>query len=292
MKDLLFEKIINDINSIIAENLSIANELSNSAKYTVNKIKENITNTRAELVNVKGLTFKKNNVFVNVLGRVIRIGYYYYNFMTEKLKNQYIGKINQYNTAFEDEMEITIISVAGNIDIDTLEDTIYHELEHIFQMAKSGKELVTDENDIYNYAVELRHKLPAYSYGYMIATCFYLSKRFEQDAYVNGMYGAVMARVENYEDINKEFKNTQAYGALRTFEDYVNIMKNDEEGVIKAINNHFDKYCLHYGKMMDYFEDRLYRFKTKIGKVFIKIREDFKEQNKDRVKLAPKIQFI
>ena len=38
MKDLLFEKIINDINNIIVENLSISNELSKSAYKVIDEM--------------------------------------------------------------------------------------------------------------------------------------------------------------------------------------------------------------------------------------------------------------
>lgn len=46
MKDLLFEKIINDINSIIVENLSISNELSKSAYKVIDEIKKDIQTER------------------------------------------------------------------------------------------------------------------------------------------------------------------------------------------------------------------------------------------------------
>ena len=44
--------------------------------------------------------------------------------------------------------------------------------------------------------------------------------------------------------------------------------------------------------MIPYFESRIKRFKTKVGKVIMKMQEDYKEQNKDRTKLPPKVSFI
>lgn len=205
MKDLLFEKIINDINNIIVENLSISNELSKSAYKVIDEIKKDIQTERHQLVNIKGVTYKNNTIGINIkaIQQVVKITYYYYNFMTEILKRRGIGRIQQRNYIDENSIAVTIISVAGNIDTNTLHDSIYHELEHMYQLQKRGKSFINNEEDIYYYAYNLMHSLPRNSLGYMIAACLYLSETFEQDAYVNGMYGAVMNRVKNFWEVHQ-----------------------------------------------------------------------------------------
>ena len=82
MKDLLFEKIINDINNIIVENLSISNELSKSAYKVIDEIKKDIQTERHQLVNIKGVTYKNNTIGINIeaIQQVVKITYYYYNY--------------------------------------------------------------------------------------------------------------------------------------------------------------------------------------------------------------------
>lgn len=294
MKDLLFEKIINDINNIIVENLSISNELSKSAYKVIDEIKKDIQTERPQLVNIKGVTYKSNTIGINIeaIQQVVKITYYYYNFMTEILKRRGIGRIQQRNYIDENSIAVTIISVAGNIDTNTLHDSIYHELEHMYQLQKRGKSFINNEEDIYYYAHNLMHSLPQNSLGYMIAACLYLSETFEQDAYVNGMYGAVMNRVKNFWDITKEFQQTSAYNALKNFEQYFEVFQKYKEETMQTLEQYFGEYNITYDNMIPYFESRLKRFKTKVGKVIMKMQEDYKEQNKDRTKLPPKVPFI
>lgn len=294
MKDLLFEKIINDINNIIVENLSIANELAKSAYDVTNEIENDIKNVRPIITKIRGVTFKRNTISVNVeaISQVVKITYWYYNFMTEELKRKELHKIKFRDKVDENSITITIISVAGDIDSNSLHDSIYHELEHMYQLQKRGKEFITDKDNIYYYAHILMNKLPIHSYGYMIATCLYLSEAFEQDAYVNGMYGTVMSRVKNFWDINKEFQKTNAYQGLQNFEQYLEVLKSSKEDIVQTLNKYFYEYNITYDNMIPYFENRLKRFKTKVGKVLTKMQEDYKEQNKDRVKLPSKISFI
>ena len=294
MRDLLFEKILNDINDIIVENLSISNELSRAAYDVVKEIEKDIKNVNPTITDIKGATFKRNTVNVNieVIKQVVKITYCYYNFMTEKLKNQEMHKIIFRDKVDENSITTTIISVAGNIGTNSLHDSIYHELEHIYQLQKRGKNFITNQDSIYYHVHDLIHKLPIHSYGYMIATCLYLSETFEQDAYVNGMYGAVMNRIKNFWDINKEFKNTNAYQGLKKFEQYLEVLKQNKEQVDKTLGRYFYEYNISYDDMIPYFENRLKRFKTKVGKVLMKMQEDYKNQNKDRTNLLPKISFI
>ena len=294
MKDLLFEKIINDINNIIVENLSISNELSKSAYKVIDEIKKDIQSERPQLVNIKGVTYKTNTVSINIeaIKQVVNITYYYYNFMTEILKRQGIGRIRSQNQVDENTITITIISVANKIDTNTLHDSIYHELEHMYQLSKRGKSFIENRNDIYYHAHDLMHSLQPNTLGYMIAACLYLSETFEQDAYVNGMYGAVMGKINNFWDIMKEFKNTSAYNGIKSFEQYLNLIKTYRDETIQTLNTYFYEYNISYDDMIKYFEDRLKRFETKIGKVITKMQEDYKEQNKDRTKLPPKVSFI
>ena len=293
MKDLLYEKIIDDINNLIVENLSISNELSKSAYKVIDEIEKDIKITRAQLINIKGVTYKTNTVSINIeaIKQVVNITYYYYNFMTEILKRQGIGRIKSQNQVDENSITITIISVANKIDTNTLHDSIYHELEHMYQLSKRGKSFIENRNDIYYHAHDLMHSLQPNTLGYMIAACLYLSETFEQDAYVNGMYGAVMNRVKNFWDIMKEFKNTSAYNGIKSFEQYLNLIKTYRDETIQTLNTYFYEYNISYDDMIKYFEDRLKRFETKIGKVITKMQEDYKEQHEDRVKLPPKISF-
>lgn len=66
MKDLLYEKIIDDINNLIVENLSISNKLSKSAYKVIDEIRKDIQTERPQLVNIKGVTYKSNTIGVNV----------------------------------------------------------------------------------------------------------------------------------------------------------------------------------------------------------------------------------
>lgn len=161
-------------------------------------------------------------------------------------------------------------AINGRIKTGKLFDTIYHEVEHIFQQQKVKSYLPTYKSDKY-YIKALNGMNIDDDFISKIGRIFYITSTFECDAMVNGIYGECKDRENKYikyEDI----VGTYVYEILLEMDDlnkWVNDNKNDNSMLIalKYYNCPFETLL----KRLEYGKKYLI---NKLGKVISLLRKE------------------
>jgi hypothetical protein len=143
---------------------------------------------------------------------------------------------------------------------------------------------------MYNHALLLKHNAAKNTIPYMLGECIYLSRNYEQDAYINGMYADVKEKSTSFHDIRQLSENTHAYYAMVIFEECLYCIKEYIEASERIWKLHFGKYGQSFNSFLKEMNKALKRFKTKFGKAVIKIQKDLFD-GKNYSPLPPKIEY-
>lgn len=282
LKSLLFEieenfikkEILNEINESINEELSISNQLKDEAFRICGEIVNSIKNTPTLPFNVKNVSFKGNNVFTTFFGERINIVYKFYNFFYKEDYYDKHEKINVDNRSsyVNKVIYVTIFAISGHIIANTFNDTVYHELEHLYQSKTSNKEVGNEQ--IYKIALWLKNS--GNKDSYIAGDAIYLTRDFEQDAYINGLYGFLIDGCTSKYDVTEKLKRSDAYDVLYRLKHHFNyILSNKEkvEYVLKRSQINFN-----YNNFVIMIKKSIKRFENKIGKVVMKVNNDIIEK--------------
>ena len=253
--------IVENINKIVNEELSINTGVEISAENIVKKIQDSI-----KVLGVKEGSFKENieGFPFNVYWKTILCN-------TEDDAD----KENYANASFMERLSFLNVIVGitenGKVHTDTLSDSIFHELSHIFQQNMAGK--IYPGQELYMYSLQNRNKNLFY---FNIWKALYASNTMEQDSMVNGMYGYVMNRIE--QDIeNDTFKGTidqyimdsEAIQWLKNLYEAEEFLKENSESADFSIA--FSDYNKNFGitakKLFDLIKYGKKRFEEKIARV-------------------------
>lgn len=273
--DLLEKEIINEIDNSINEELSISNQLKNEANRIIDEVKFSIKNTPTLPFNIKNVSYKTNKITTNFNGDDINIIYYYYNFFYEDDYNKnkrHIDNITK-NVYKDKTIYVTILAISGGLLLNTFQDSIYHELEHMYQQKMMNKDF--GFNKIYKIGLLLK-KSNIYE-DYVIGNSIYLSRDFEQDAYVNGLYALLINACDSQLKIMNILKKSDAYNALYSLKKNLNYIINNEKK-IKAQIKMYNGFGLTYNNIIVIIKKAIKRFENKIGKVVIKVRNEIIEK--------------
>ena len=272
-------KEIELLKQIIKEELSVNNEVITIVQKICNKIIKTIpTIEGVNLKNKNRVVKRKFNIKETILNNSIMIQVTNYNFVTpdEIYRNPKLdyetstssSDGGKYNFIF-----ITCYSVNGKVDMKSLYDTVYHEVEHIFQAQKGNKQIKTFD--------ALYQILPEYlnckNYSLKHASrVLYYSYTYEQDAFVNGLYGFIsqLGIIPQWKDI----KTSQAYKSIEKLRNAIvflqkNINNENYNEEIKKTFNYTIPQLIKIGKQTEK------RFLEKLGKVLIKHRNEMLFEN-------------
>lgn len=123
------------------------------------------------------------------------------------------------------------ITTDGWFDLNDLADTVYHETLHLLKRMKSKKAyknevFIAIANNKYQTATGLEKD---------IASICYLGNGEEQDAYVNGLYGALKSGLPNgILDVKSTFKNSAVFEKLKELESALISINSASEEEINA----------------------------------------------------------
>lgn len=290
MDNRIIQKLNEDINRVLNEELGIADDVKNATNTIYNRIVEEYKNKKYQedkLID-DGVGQKYGNFYMDdIFGYKLFVEYYIINFRDNFYRNKYIKKNGKnYLDSFSNikfiknrkkpllsQIIVIIESLSGKIiNIETAKDSIQHELEHIYQQTKMGKEF--GGTDLYNLASsDLNGKN---KYRHSIGIIVYMSFKNEIEGFANGLYSFVVERMKSYPiNINKIFQESPAYEKLQqVYEaiDFINSHMNDTE-----MNNAFSDYILYkvnknnINKIADYAVDEML---SRFGKALIKARQD------------------
>ena len=113
-------------------------------------------------------------------------------------------------------------------------------------------------------------------YDRILAETIYATRRAEQDAMVNGMWGYVKNKVENGSafDVDKYIIESEACIWLNKLYENYNFIKNSKENpeFIKAISD-YKKFDINYGRLLYITKTGIKRFEEKIALVTRRIKQ-------------------
>lgn len=154
-------------------------------------------------------------------------------------------------------------SISGGIAKAYAGDNLQHELEHCFQIIKSGAS--DDSNDLYEKVWANINNNNNDTLLYKISLCLYYAFNSEQDAQVNGLWQYLISFNEPVHEWDV-IKKSSAYQALNTLKDYfIDIMANyPKKELIDCLNDNYHMSLHQYKKRID---GAIRRFTNKFGKV-------------------------
>lgn len=259
---------------VITEELGIADQVdrvSTAILYQIiDKLKEcDHTELIFDGVKKGTISFKHD-----IHGNNALITVYHYNFRDKEVFEQHKEEIDCYDGASMKSgkmcwVNISCYSISGALQKHDAMETIQHEVEHIFQDSKGDKS-VFNFNPHYSNAAQYIYSIDTIKRS--LAQCVYLSFRFEQDAYTNGLYGYLKQKgnpIPNWSDI----ADSDAYMTLMKFENalaYIEENKDNEE----LINECREKYNMTPQHLINISKKSIKRLYTAFAKVLMKIRNE------------------
>lgn len=272
----LNELINFELNEAIQEELGIADAVKDEGFRLSNKIKEiikgNPTSKRQILDGVIRSSFDFSDT---IMGDLFRLSVYYYNFLTRDSfeDNQYKVDYNSASLTSDGKrvrfLFVHCYGISGGLDMSSLSDSVYHELGHYYQGMSGNSEVFNDSPEYMAASTYMQSNI---EFEKIISILYYYSRRFEDDGYVNGLYGALISSdnpVPRYEDL----KNNGILDSVRQFRNAINIVSENLE------NKEYQGFCkkifgITLDKLLKISLTSYYRFLNKIGKVLIKVRQD------------------
>lgn len=256
----------------IFERKSISDIVVKWSKYIGNKILEDCYNTGKKASTQTFHFFKENTINVNIEGflkneETLKVNYIMYFVETqgayEELVNGLGNKAN--SEADTDTNSIRIVSgfIGGNVSNDFYE-TIFHELEHLYQYSVGMKK----RRHLYNKVKELIERGYKDIDGYYVGVCCYYTFKHEQDAFAHQFYAWL-----HQNNVRGSFENViGAFSPYKTMLNATDVLINfqKEEKMKEAIkylgytNNSFIKLVKYRRK----------RFQTKMLNVYKRYMEE------------------
>lgn len=262
--------VLNEIRNKINEELGVSDivsEASNSILFLI--IKHNKTLPRNN--------FKTGNFKYLFQGKTINVSYDLY--YVENKKNAYATVPS--NKAFSRKIDKTTYILKTSVvyikEINEYIDyngSIQHEMEHIYQMIKSGTPLLKKQNSINFYQIANQIIRNGDLYRKIVGTVIYYACKFEKDAFVNGIYKQI---IDNpYSNPYEILKQTTTYQNIQVINKYVietNVYQSKyEEIVSKYFNKNYKWFYNLTNKVVK-------EYINKIGKVLMKAKQDIEKNN-------------
>ena len=277
------EEIDRELETCVNEELTIADELSKAANNIIILIENDIKNCKALINRKAGYFYKNGYVSYKCFNKIIYTEYYYYNFFNNICYNNSREKIPQINRNNNiDRISIVIFAVSGNILGTTLYDTVYHELEHIFQQTKANK--MFTKTEMYDFAVERKREVDVVSPEFIICDSIYLTYNFERDAYINGGYGYLLHTCKSYLDVDKMVRNTDLYEAVEQLKFYYAIIYKNKNKFIETLSlPSYRKFGMSVHDLLKRIKQSIDSYETKITKMKKKAKKDIANKNGEHI---------
>ena len=264
-------KIREEINTQIKEELAISDQVRDIANSIVSQILRAIKNNDTEGL----IPFKFNE-------RVFKFEWKLFNFKNKKDFQEdgkrNISVIKGYNPVIK-RITMPVIRISGFIDKGEFADSVYHEIEHAYQedcgedYTKNAMNYIKIKDTINrnNTTNEIKN----------IGKLLYFSDKNEIDAFVNGMYGEVSQTLKRgpgnrmfWKWFDEVITKTECYGFYRELSNGLNkLLRN---GISLEATEFFKKMGIR--PLKDITNGKKY-FLNKMGKVIVKLRKDYFENN-------------
>lgn len=263
--------LLTEIKQCIVEEMGVADEVSKTANNIVNTIVKD--SKQSPYTNIK-----KGSINYNFLEKNIHVYYtlYYVNSLTNV-------DIMETGSSFKTDENIytlntTIVYSKEDNKYFDYKGTTQHELDHIYKMIKSNKNLLYKNSSLslYNKADKWKkHQNLTYK---CIGYIFYYNNKFERDAFINSIYKQIMDNptIDPYVTL----QNTTTYSNIqflkrKIVEQNYNSVKQEFEPVIKKeFNKSFNWFYKLTKKLIDDYIFKMARLLIKVNKELNIIRYD------------------
>lgn len=241
----------NTVKTLITESDSINVKLQNEAIKLLDTIKGKLNGTKKQIITEP----------ITIFNKPITLKCLIYN---KNSVADYISFINQTNVEnyFDygnNTMYITLFFI-NNESVDDNNETIAHELSHIFQSMLTDTKLpVSDINK------ELHKYLNSKNiYRQKLAYMLYLSDSNEQDAIIQGFESLLNGKT--MEEINIIYENSYVNECINTLSQLIKQFIKYKDKFIIAVND-YSKYNLNYQRVLNRAKNSLKRIKLKVGHI-------------------------
>lgn len=293
----LINETLNEVVYYINEDRTIASIVKTSVVDIKKTMENQINQTQDIPYNKNGVSLKKGTFEKSLFDSNIVFKWQYYNFVNKVLKdsirvNNNTGGYIKLTAPDCYEIGVVLKGVQNDIDwIQTLE-TIQHELEHLWELKNRNKSY-NDEN-LYDLSQDLL-KSNNY-YEFYTGTILYLSRKWEQRAYANGVYSHLMNH--KFKELTREnLKETQLYKALLHLKQGVNLIKGFGENnwvnspETSSLSNELrDVYRITYSRLIKIGENAIRNITRILGRTLSKVEDDLKKEQNENVKF-PYVDF-
>lgn len=264
--------------NIILEYKSISDDV---AEYVGNAIINDAQNQVRTASEQTYQYFKENTFQIRVRnflkgGDILTVNYIMYFVETEEGYNILVKGLGQKFNSEADEETNTIKIVSAFIDVNVADDfyeTIYHELEHLYQYGMGMKKRKT----LYEKTKELLDRGNNDINGYYVGLCCYFSFKHEQDAFVHQFYAQLFQNTKN-NDFEKLLNIYQPYKTM--LKAYNVLLKNrNNQSIMNAIN-YLGYSRSSFIKLVNY---RWKRFKRKLLNAYSRFIEETSHLNEHNI---------
>ena len=265
-KPILQEVIVDAVKKTISEMLAVSEDVIRETEQVKKEILDIVEKTKV---------FDKNgNAFSHTVEPINIFGYTFsaditYNHFSEKILSGVIESPGATCSFNNKTLSVSFYSFGDHgIDENTFSDQLQHEIEHIYQRIKKGKDIFSERSKNY-YDICAKHLGSGDRVLKNLAIIGYFSQPAEQDAFCNGLYAFL--KTKKVPDIDKMLEQTDA---IRCFT-LLNIALNDTHD--EWVRHEYEeKAKTVFKKNIKTIVDTGYkasrRFKNKIEKVIKRIK--------------------
>lgn len=271
---LIVETMNNEICSAINEEHSIADIVTALTDAIGKDILDTALRSKSTPTQADCFTFKRGTVEDVYYNTGLKFDWYYYSFCDEIYKRQYNRKILTFGVnASKKTITVPIVAIKGKIDKRKFYEGLQHEIEHYYERL-NRKFKQYSNYDMYNAAVNILEK-PLTKYEYEVAFCVYMSAKFEQTAFANGLYQYLM-KSDYPNDLMNNLEGSVYYENLYELKRLRSKLDNYklDHPLMKAAINRFSYYGLTYEKLLKMVDNTINAITHSIGRVVSKAKDD------------------
>lgn len=268
--------VLNDIDRMIIEERGIAFEVTEIVNSIGKEIENNINQTSSLPYNINGITFKKGQNTINKFNIDISVWWNYYSYSSEDLMKLYPPKkINSFNKTLKT-VYLTIVAINGIINRQDMYESLQHEIQHLFEIEKRGK--TYNDTDLYQFATKILAQ-PLTEYETILANIIYLSRKYEQNAYINGLY-QFLIKAENLMDLDNLLMDSRIFKGLMVLKTYVKKLESIDKNhpLVKSALNRYNTFFHNpYKEILKLGTNAIDEITRKIGRTISKVKDDVKD---------------
>ena len=160
---------------------------------------------------------------------------------------------------------LNYIIYSNKIDKTKLYETIFHEIEHLFQQIMANKTF--NKNDLYNLVKRNYNSNNGLTRA--IARILYLSFDEEIESFTNGLYGFLVSS-NSGPNMTETIKESDLYKKIYEAEELMKLIRGNKDN--ENLLNSLSIFGINYNKLDNVHKQTLDKIKRKVSKIMIRYR--------------------